>query len=525
MSKRGQDIASRFWMKSTAAKRLQTLVTAPISIHIALPLLNTIRLYVIVHGHSCFLLLKFRIRGKPMRLIAAVLAVLALSSVSANAADIPTRFEWMLPKTVLDTVIAYQFQGCTKNGTPQFKITPTLSPKTVADQYVGQRSVFTDQLQSLWEDRNISVQTFGGSRILNSLGSSPTGQAGQIITNILGGIGKIIGIATGVVMNVDDASIPVPACDNTSDPAKMVTQINTLKSQVADYQLQLANSVDDSTQKKLTAAIQASQAVISNLQDQLTINVKTTIDPGVTAIIVNADDNTDALNASQARDIDDGGLVATICPSPAQLTKAKWLANLDKILPGGKANCANVPYLTVNVYLEFKKGHSMPWDDGSAGPYKHKKLADPDYYRDVAYIPVAVWRGNKDGQNKGALGADGSVVGPVQLAPAQVMAFGQFGVAQTLPLSSDGFKKMVWQVTFLENGEITAATFTSQQNAAAATSLLQGATNTAASVANAERTAQSASTMAAQAQGEADLIYQSQRLHACQLNPSTCTSK
>jgi len=77
-------------------------------------------------------------------------------------------------------------------------------------------------------------------------------------------------------------------------------------------------------------------------------------------------------------------------------------------------------------------------------------------YRDVAYIPIAVWRGVRQTNVQPQIDKEGSPVGAVQLIAPQMMAFGQFGVAQQLPITAALFKTLTWQITFwkMERGRM-----------------------------------------------------------------------
>jgi cell division septum initiation protein DivIVA len=468
------------------------------------------------------------------------------------AVEIITRYAWMLPKTVIDASILYTFQDCTGNKL-KLKITPTLAPRTIPDPYVGRLKIVPQSLESALQDKNISIQTFAGSHILNSIGSSPTSQVAQVGGNILGGIAKLVGIVFGVsaapfsTTSLTTSSPPPvdPQCwkDDWKDkpelipadaPQAIANRIKDLKKKIGDLQDQLSNGTDEAAQKKINAAIQADQTIISTLQDQLTITVKTSIDPGVSPIDVNPDSDVFQYPVTP-RAIQKNGQIARACPSKGQLKqpdKANWFLNLDDIFKDPRSHCAAIPTFEVNVYLDFPHAKGTMHDDDRKyessvqEKYNQTEVQDGDLYRDVGYVPVLVWRGDKDTPPK--VNDDGSAGGSLLLVSPQTMPFGQYGVAQTLPLTAKVFESLIWQITFLENGEITSSSFTSKATAVTATSFFGSAASAANSIATEQRSASSASSANAQAtalQGQADLIYQTQRLALCQTSPASCPGK
>jgi hypothetical protein len=104
----------------------------------------------------------------------------------------------------------------------------------------------------------------------------------------------------------------------------------------------------------------------------------------------------------------------------------------------------------------------------------------------------------------------------------QLIPFGQFGVPQVLPFDAGTFQSLTWQVTFLENGEITTASFSSKASGVNATSFLGSAVSAANQIATENRNATSASSAATALQSQADEIYQTRRLQICQTDPTNC---
>jgi hypothetical protein len=295
-----------------------------------------------------------------------------------------------------------------------------------------------------------------------------------------------------------------------------------LKKTIEDLQKQLASGVDDTTQKKDAAIIQNAQSLISSLQGQLTFTITTTIDPGVTPVAIKPEGG--FYQPTKQSVVDHSGLIATICPSLRQLQK--WFDNPEQAFKSAASPCAVVPLLEVNVYLDFSTALHTMFNEDHQGPYQQTEVQAGYQYRDVAHIPVLVWRGAR--QKPGSpsqVGKDGSPIGPVQLIAPQMMVFGQFGVAQQLPLNTGLFKTLTWSVNFLENGVMTGATFTSKASGVSATTFLGTAASAANSIATEERNATSLSSQANTLQAQADIIYQSHRLALCQTNPALCPSK
>lgn len=442
------------------------------------------------------------------------------------------QFSWMLPKTVIDTTILYTFESCgpdaknPANGDKlKVKITATLAARAIPDKIAGVLAMDTAKLKSFWQDRNVSLQTFSGSHILQAIGSAPTDQTSTIIGNILGGIVKVVGIGLGVASPA--ANVPKANCAIGDGSAQeSVKQIKTYKDDIETLEKQLGMGVaEEATQKKLAAQIQAKQTLMADLQAKLTITVKQSIDPGFSPLDINKDSEQPLQYLQNEVPILKNGLVATFAPSDTQLknAKPKWFAD--------PTNQHGNPLLQVNVYLDFAKGFvngSPPPIKASAdGTYAHTKVFMGDIYRDVAYVPVLVWRGDKDNPSTPP-DDDGTPTGPVQLAQPQTMAFGQYGVVQNPPFDVSVFKSLTWSVTFTELGEITSASFASKSPGVSATSLFGSVASAANSIAAEKRSAATAADPESQAavlQGQSDLVYQTQRLALCQASAKNCPSK
>ncbi len=530
------------------------------------------------------------------------------------------RFSWMLPRTVIDATVVYTFQGCADDGTLKVKIQPTLVPRAAPDTYVKRRGIDTGSLTSFWNDSSISAQTFAGSQILNSIGSSPASQVSQIAGNILGGITKLVGIGIGLEASMSGS--PPPNCKKTAvdDQKDIVTNkkdINKLQQSLAAGTKLDGTPLDEPTQKEYTSQIEAKQNLISTLQKKLTITIKKTIDAGFSPVDINV--ATSVPNRSPVA-IETTGIIARFDLTKDQL--GKWLDNPESLSSDQKS------LLRVNVYLDFPNAYvpiaPKPIPGNKEG-YLQEEVPKGYIYRAVSYIPVLVWLGDgfatvtftngsadiswpnnhltinepvyftttgslprnftvkttyyvksvtgtdtiqvaatpqgpavtagsaASGTQTGARVASvqppdddagyddlGDVATPVerpeppkpptpkppmQLSQPQRIAFAQYGVKQTLPLSPEVFQTLTWSVTFLDNGEVTSANFTSKASGVNASAFLGTVASTANSIVTQQLAATSPESQAVALQGQADLIYQSRRLALCQSNPANCPSK
>ena len=209
-----------------------------------------------------------------------------------------------------------------------------------------------------------------------------------------------------------------------------------------------------------------------------------------------------------------------------QIKKAKWFAD-------GSPDQHENPLLQVKVYLDFESaygerfGRVPPQRDGTYLQAEIDPKNKGDLYRDVAYVPVLVWRGDKGGE-AGQTDDDGATSGSVQLVKPQTMAFGQYGVPHGLPWTAKTFESLNWSVAFSENGEVTSANFATKAIGVSATALFGTAASTASSIASEERNAATAAgpeSQAQQFQGQSDLIYQTQRFALCEADAKSCSSK
>jgi hypothetical protein len=445
----------------------------------------------------------------------------APAAPAAPKAVEPLRYTWMLPRTVIDMTIVYTFDSCSdtdKGAEMHIKITPTLVARAIPDTSVGRLGINPNDLIAFWSDKSISLQTFGGSHILNSIGSAPANQAGQIIANILGGVTKLVAVGFGVpaVAAAPPAGPAVAAAVSKCGTAKKTKDdLNNLKTKIKSLQADLENGVGDATQKK--DAIEALQTEMTSLQTDLTLTVKKTIDPGFSPIEI----NTNTENSKKPNSIDKTGKIAAFDLSDRQLKKAQWYNDVKDISKDERSR------LQVNVYLDFPYADVPVKLSGAA--YQQTSIDDGYIYRAVAYIPVLVWLGSKPMDAALSTQPPDDTAppagAPVQLIAPQRVAFAQYGVQQTLPLSPQAFQNLTWSVTFLENGEVTNASFVSKASGVNASSFLGTVASNVNSIATEERSAASPENQAVALQGQADLIYQSRRLALCQANPAGCPSK
>ncbi len=498
------------------------------------------------------------------------LAIFVLSSQRGEALEFndTPRYTWFLPKTVLDATVAYAIKECNTNTKEvQFNITPSLTPRYVPDLRIGQQSIKLDELQSALVNKNISITTYGSSGILNSIGSEPADQTAQIGGSVIGGISKLVGIALGTaaLSDFEKVQIPgvtLPTCQalDKADACQKARCIADLKTQISSNDVAIAGGLDEAAQKKDTAANQAAQSVITDLQADLSFTIKTTIDPGLSPIKINPAKEDEAsietiksYNAvaddrAETGNVELDGLAAAFCPSEEQLKHIGvlkdeknhdigWIRDEKKIKAieeNGVCSQEGLPELAVNVYLDFDGAQSSIYR--KSPPKKRfeqtelirKEKEEPktiQLYRDPAVIPVEIWRGTKkldDLEDKDRV--------TKLLSPPANVSFGQFGVGQALPLDAGLGQNIQWSVTFLESGQVSSAKFSAAATASAVANLFGTATSAASSIATEKRNADTQAntqeeTLAAHSQADADAIYQAARDAACQAKPSACTQK
>jgi len=430
----------------------------------------------------------------------------------------------MLPKTVLDVSIVYTYAEC-KVGTDgkaryKFNVVPTVTSRSAPDKIPGWRTVDTNDLVSFWSDQNITIGTYSGTHILSSVAANPISQIGTIVGNVLTGTVKVAALSLKVAAPTTlGEKLPGQEsdCADVDDPG---SAIKGYKKAILTEETNLANGKNTDTPQNVMAKVQALQNLMADAQSKLTLTIKATIDPGYVApdkIQVDPDEPAPEQNSTPAP-IATTGLIASLKPSDGQLKKLFTLLN--------QADIATLrSNLTVNIYLDF--AHASPKLSPEGGGYAQTHVVNHDNsvsYREPAYIPVLVWRGDKNAPKP----ADDQQLKAVQLLPTQNVAFAQYGEEKMVPYKADAFKNNSWSISFADSGEITSASFASKSWGANVTSLFSSAASAANAIGSEQRAAslaESPSTQAAALQGQADLIYQTQRLALCQADAASCPSK
>jgi hypothetical protein len=401
--------------------------------------------------------------------------------------DLRARYSWMLPKTVLDVTIVYTLRSC-KNSDhgAQVDVTianPTVTPRYVPDPAVGLKSLDPALLKSFWQDSTIAVVTYAGTHVLQSLSSNPANQVVTIAGNVITGATKIAAASLGVVPA--SVSVGPSRCGiEPTDPKKL----NELKAELEKQQQILTNpdvtETEAAAATKKIANLQAGIAIVQAPQQaaQTTVTILRTIDPGITPIEM--DENPTAKVPQKFHPIGPDGLIARFSPfqSMKKLKEAKWFDDADK------ASSENNDHLHVSIYLDFPNANPRVMRCRSCPVYPTRVPKDFQF-REAAYIPVAVYQGERDPKaprdNRQSL---------VPL-PAKALPFGQFGRAQALPINAKIFETLKWSVTFSEAGEVTNATFESKSIGAQITNLFAtaagGASSTTTEVRNAANAASS----------------------------------
>jgi len=409
---------------------------------------------------------------------------LLLLSHSPSLAD--ARFTYMLPRTVLDTTIVYTFKSCKNTDTGaqlEINITPTIVPRAIPDLYAGAKDINPNDLQSWTQDRNVTIKIYPTSHILQSFASQPTSEIGTIITNVLGGVTKLVAVGLGVTA----ADLKTATPSKCGGAQETVTAITKAQGQIRQLQDALANTTsppDEATQKADQALIQALQNQIINLQADLsktTITVKHTIDPAFTQIKL-SDKKPDA---TKPFPLDKDGLIATFDLTSDQVSAANWYDKLGDVTQKDWAN------LEVNMYLDFPNSfpHAVPI--GVNNQYHQTPITKggpADMYREAVYVPLQFWRGVKPEKTPP------DEKGPVELGSPQTVVLAQYGITQSLPTVAPPFQSFKWTVNFQENGEVIESDFSSQSILVGATGAFGSAASAANSVAGEVRSAASAAT-------------------------------
>ncbi len=402
-----------------------------------------------------------RIRSSWVALLCAVSMLGGCTTDGTTTADLttavpPPELGWRLPKTVLDTTVTWTPTKCSMDkGHPVVTadVTVALAARGVPDPDLGPAdkypnglvTVASGNLQSFWIDSNLTYKLYAGrGGLLQSLSSHSTGETGPIVGNFLTGITKIVA-----------AAVPAPAGKSplTGD---VCGAANGVLDQIAALRTKIktANAKD--------AADLATQ--VQSLKDSITVTVKKTIDPGST---------TDPVQ---------GGVLKTLVPDTAAVIKAGWYGE-------GAATISNPPdSLQVKIRFDFAKGVLCPAckDAIASGAIARTTLPDSTLFRQAAYIPVSAEQGPWSaipGTNFG----HGSAIGDTQ-----IIAFGQFGKAASLPVKVKSFQDINWEVDFSDLGEVTTTTYASKATGTAVSTLFSGATTSASAVQSSLATAATA---------------------------------
>jgi hypothetical protein len=464
-------------------------------------------------------------------------------------------FSWLLPKTVIDLSVTYQYVSCSFDGggvAYKVKITPTIAARGVADFESGWRFQPTNSLTSDWEDRTVTLTTFAGSHILNTVGAHPVGQGAAVVGNILGGIAKIAGIVLGadlkqISLKMDfDALIKSAGTDKACDDAPTAPGylVRQLKAKIRDTEMQIATldtkaatvkkagpqpaapaaadhpsgpDTNSPDLKTLTDLLQSLQTLVNQEQAKLAFTIKTTIDPG--SGYTRADKTPFGLDAAPPTElpppkplkeqhppygsVPESLLVGNLEPTTDDVPDMDWLSDIQNKKATAK--------LAVSVYMDFK--HSLPDQEAKAGFYEPVRAGGQTNgltYRDPAYIPVLVRLG-KTNDSSSPLLAD------------VTLPFAQYGVPNVLMFEGGGFDDKAISLTFSDTGEQTNVSFAGKAKAVTETSLFSAAASTASTIASGIRS--QPANEATASQSAADRIYQDNRLQLCRSNPANCSSK
>ena len=180
------------------------------------------------------------------------------------------------------------------------------------------------------------------------MSAHPVGQASTVISNVLGGIGKIVRIVIGgggPFAAASEADCP----DGDDNPGH---QIKIYKDQILSVQVKLAgDNVSDTQQKQYTAQLQALQTLLQQEQAKMSFAIKATIDPGYTdpqKVQVGSDAPPAVPFPSQPPPgspklgaVPQNGLIASLIPTAAQMKGVPWIKILFLIrsFPNLKSAC------------------------------------------------------------------------------------------------------------------------------------------------------------------------------------------
>lgn len=332
------------------------------------------------------------------------------------------------------------------------------------------------------------MKTFAGSNILQAISSSPVNKAGEIVTSILSGVVKIVAIGLGVPASpagLTDGAPPPPAkaCgtarEDKATVAKAKTDLRVLQRKLA------GPPASENDAKLLNAQIQALQAAIVGLESGLTITLRKTIDPGVTS------SDADKLPLAHFA-VDPSGLIGTMTIPARKLVSASWVT---------LAASSDDKSLKVYFYLDVEKAQPRISTCKSC-PYFPTKVGGGNLYREVRYIPVLAFHGErpqpptiKKGHKVDAVAQQEylrAVEKQLLNDPLQRVAFAQFGTPRSMPFSAGLFENLSWSITFAESGQVTEATFKSKAAGTAFANFFTGTAGAANAIATEQRAALSA---------------------------------
>jgi hypothetical protein len=204
-------------------------------------------------------------------------------------------------------------------------------------------------------------------------------------------------------------------------------------------------------------------AQVQNLKDSITVTTKKTIDPG-----------------SKDYPIQDG-IAAILIPDVGGVVNARWYG---KDAP----TISNPPdSLQVKIWFDLANGSLCPGCEAGAKAGAIARLVLPDgaLFRQAAYIPVFAeqgpWAPSGDRKEHGK-----------PLGDTQIIAFGQFGAAASLPIKAKSFQDVNWEVDFSDLGEVTQTTYASKATGSAVSTLVSGAAAAAGAVQSSLATAATA---------------------------------